>query len=74
MLIYKNNKMVYTQANNRATAKYRKANKDWYNEYQANYMTKRYNSNPEPNQKQNEANLKRYYLQKEFKRFRNILL
>ena len=66
--------MVYSQAHNRASIKYRKANKDWYNGYQANYMANRYHNNPEANEKQNKANLKRYYLHREFKKFRDILL
>jgi len=73
MLIYKNNKMVYTEAIKRANVKYRKANKDLYNAYTASYMVK-YRKDPERSEKLKIQNQKRYICLKEFERFRNILL
>ena len=73
MLIYKNNKMVYNESIKRANLKYRKANKDLYNEYSANYMAT-YRSNPERSDKLKIQNNKRYICLKEFQRFRNILM
>ena len=73
MLVYKNNKMVYSESIKKANIKYRKANKDLYNTYTANYMV-RYRSNPERSDKLKIQNNKRYVCLKEFQRFRNILI
>lgn len=73
MLVYKKNKMVYSESIKKANAKYRKANKDLYNTYTANYMAK-YRSDPERSDQLKIQNNKRYVYLKEFQRFRNILI
>lgn len=75
MLVYNNKKMVYTkEQQNKKNIKYRNSHREEYNKYQSNLMAKRYHKNPEVSKKQNQADLKRYYLQKELRRFRNILM
>ena len=62
---------MYTEAQKKASYKWRENNKESYNTYMAEHMKKQYEKNKD---QKNKINLQRYYVKQEFKKFLNILI